>query len=286
MRPRHPAAIMIPSFRSSVHDHTTRVSENRDLGGSHFLLTLEAEPIAVSARPGHFVMLRFDGCLDPLLPRPMSVCNVLPPGGGHPGRIQILHKVVGKGTARLSTLKPGERLQVLGPLGRPFETPASGEGGSLAVMVAGGIGVAIFPLLVPQLKRAGYESVLLFGARSSRDLVHRDWFARQGVPVRTATEDGSEGRRGLVTELLGETLASRTSVGPIYACGPRAMLQAVSGVANAAGKPTWLSLESYMGCGIGACLGCVTRVRRERTWAYQRICVEGPTFSSTEVLWE
>ena len=132
MRPRHPAAIMIPSFRSSVHDHTTRVSENRDLGGSHFLLTLEAEPIAVSARPGHFVMLRFDGCLDPLLPRPMSVCNVLPPGGGHPGRIQILHKVVGKGTARLSTLKPGERLQVLGPLGRPFEVPASGEAGSLA----------------------------------------------------------------------------------------------------------------------------------------------------------
>jgi dihydroorotate dehydrogenase electron transfer subunit len=284
MPARHPAEMMTPSSPSVVHDQSSRVSENRDLGSSHYLLTLEAEAIASAASPGQFVMLRFPGSLDPFLPRPMSVCNAMPPGNGQGGRIQILHKIVGRGTRRLSLLRPGEQLQVLGPLGKPFEPPP-GPPGRLALMVAGGIGIAIFPFLAGLLKRSGWRCRLLFGARSSSDLIHRDWFEGQGVEVRVATEDGSEGRRGFVTPLLEEALASDPAA-MIYACGPMAMLGAVAQVSARAGVPAQLSLESYMGCGIGACLGCVVKVRGQEGWAYRRICVEGPTFLSDEVVWE
>jgi len=277
--------IMNPTSPLSLHDVSARVSENRDLGASHFLLTLEAEPIAAAATPGQFVMLRFTGSLDPLLPRPMSVSDVLPADPTRPGRIQVLHKVVGKGTLRLAALKPGEHLQVLGPLGKPFSVP-SATPGSRAVMVAGGIGVAIFPFLVPALQGAGLKPLLLFGSRSSQELVRKDWFAGQGVEVRCATEDGSEGTKGLVTTLLRETLSSHPEVSIVYACGPHAMLKAVGGLVMESGVSSQLSLESYMGCGIGACLGCVVKVRRESGFAYARICVEGPTFPASEVLWE
>jgi len=277
---------MSSSSPPPIHDFTARVSENRDLGASHYLLTLEAETIAASAAPGQFVMLRFAGSLDPLLPRPMSVSEVLPASGSHPGHIRILHKVIGKGTQRLASLRPDDRLQALGPLGKPFSIPSAEWPGSRALMVAGGIGVAIFPFLVPALRRAGLAPVLLFGARSGKDLVLKDWFAQQGVEVRVATEDGSEGVKGFVTTLLQDAMSSSPGVGMVYACGPQPMLKAVGGMVTGAGVSAQLSLESYMGCGIGACLGCVVKVRRESGFAYARICVDGPTFSASEVLWE
>ena len=275
---------MSPSPAHAIHDHAARVSENRDLGGSHFLLTLEADPIASQARPGQFVMLRFAGGFDPFLPRPMSVSEVLPADAIRPGRIRILHKIVGRGTDRLARLREGELLQVVGPLGRPFELPEAAAEGAAAILVAGGIGIAIFPFLIPSLQRAGWRPLLLFGARRRADLARLDWFADQGVEVRTATEDGSHGRKGLVTDLLKEALASGGAI--VYACGPHAMLEAVSGIVTAAGAPAQLSLESYMGCGIGACLGCVVKVRTAEGWAYRRICVDGPTFSAAEVIWK
>jgi dihydroorotate dehydrogenase electron transfer subunit len=276
---------MSPSPAIAVHDFAARVSENRDLGASHFLLTLEAHPIAAAARPGQFVMLRFAGALDPFLPRPMSVSDVLPAEGSHPERIQILHKIVGRGTDRLARLRPGESVQVLGPLGRGFELPAGAAAGAPAILVAGGIGIAIFPFLVPFLRRGGLRPILLFGARAAGDLARLDWFEAQGVEVRTATDDGSHGRKGLVTDLLKEALGSHGAC-IVYACGPHAMLEATGGIVQAAGTPAQLSLESYMGCGIGACLGCVVRARTAEGWAYRRICVEGPTFSAAEILWK
>lgn len=269
----------------AIHDLAARVSENRDLGASHFLLTLEAESIAASARAGQFVMLRFTGAWDPFLPRPMSVSDVLPAQKGRPGRIQILHKIVGRGTDRLAHLRTGESLQVLGPLGRPFELPTAAAPGAAALLVAGGIGIAIFPFLVGALQRAGLRPILLFGARGAADLVHLDWFASQRVEIRTATEDGSHGRKGLVTDLLEEAL--RSAAGAIvYACGPHAMLEATGAVVVPAGVPAQLSLESYMGCGIGACLGCVVKLRTADGWAYRRICVDGPTFAASEIVWK
>jgi dihydroorotate dehydrogenase electron transfer subunit len=267
---------------SSLLDPIAPVLENRPLGADHFLLTLASPSIAAAARPGQFVMVRLPDRLDPLLARPMSLHEALPPEGSLPGRIQILHKVVGKGTSLLASMAPGQSLHLLGPLGRPFEIPSPG-GSDRALMVAGGVGIALFPFLVPALLAGGWKPVLLFGARSARDLVTRDAFSRRGVEVLTATEDGSHGTRGRVTALLEERLAG---AGMIYACGPDPMLRAVSRLANAAAVPCQLSLESAMGCGFGVCLGCVVRVRRGEGQAYARICVEGPTFMATEVIWE
>jgi dihydroorotate dehydrogenase electron transfer subunit len=216
----------------------------------------------------------------------MSVSEVLPGAKGHPERIRILHKVVGRGTALLSTLSPGDRVQLLGPLGEPFEIPPAAHSGAPALMIAGGIGVAIFPFLVPALRRAGWTPILLFGARGEPDLVRLDWFREAQVELRTATEDGSHGTRGLVTSLLEDALTSPDGSEMLYACGPRPMLQAVANRANALGVPCQLSLESYMGCGFGVCLGCVVKVRRGDDFAYARVCVEGPTFLAKEVLWD
>jgi len=236
--------------------------------------------------PGQFVMLRFPGRLDPLLPRPMSVSEVLPDEEDRPGRIRILLKVVGRGTELLAALSAGDRIQVLGPLGKPFQIPPPPAAKGRALMAAGGIGVATFPFLAKELRKAGWKPTLLFGARRERDLVRREWFEEQGVEVRTATEDGSHGVRGLVTDLLQKAIAPGSEAGMVYACGPRPMLQAVSALVNAAGVPCQLSLESAMGCGFGVCLGCVVKVRRGDGFDYVRVCMEGPTLMATEVLWE
>jgi dihydroorotate dehydrogenase electron transfer subunit len=216
----------------------------------------------------------------------MSVSEASPGRKERPGSIRILHKVVGRGTRLLATLKPGDPLQVLGPLGKPFGTSPPASRGDRALLVAGGIGIAVFPFLVPALRLSGWTPVLLFGARREEDLVRREWFEEEKVEIRTATEDGSHGERGLVTRLLEEELASGSGVGMIYACGPRPMLRAVALAANDREVPCQLSLESDMGCGFGVCLGCVVKVRRGGDSAYARVCVEGPTMMATEVLWD
>ena len=231
-------------------------------------------------------MLRLPGRLDPLLRRPMSVSEVLPDEAGRPDRIRILLKVVGRGTELLAALPPGDSIQVLGPLGKPFQIPPPPAEKNGALMAAGGIGVAPFPFLANELRKAGWRPVLLFGARGEQDLVNQEWFEARNLEVRTATEDGSHGVRGLVTDLLQKALAPGSDAGMVYACGPRPMLQSVSALVNAAGVPCQLSLESAMGCGFGVCLGCVVKVRRGDGFDYVRVCTEGPTLMSTEVLWE
>jgi len=231
-------------------------------------------------------MLRFPGRLDPLLRRPMSVSEVVPDEKGRPGGIRILLKVVGKGTELLAALSSGDSIQVLGPLGKPFQVSPPPAGKDRALMAAGGIGVAPFPFLAKELRKAGWRPVLLFGARGEHDLVNREWFEGQGVEVRTATEDGSHGVRGLVTDLLQKALAPGSDAGMVYACGPRPMLQSVSALVNSSKVPCQLSLESAMGCGFGVCLGCVVKVRRGDGFDYVRVCTEGPILMATEVLWE
>jgi dihydroorotate dehydrogenase electron transfer subunit len=256
----------------------------------HFLLTLEAPPIARRARPGQFVMLQTRAGYEPLLRRPMSVCRV---SGGRRNRIDILYKVVGEGTRYLSERRPGTRLAVLGPLGNGFPPPARGR---RPVLVAGGIGVAIFPFLADDLERRGARPLLLFGARRRRDLVGLDLFRARRVPIRLATEDGSAGARGFVTGLLEPLLdvgaagrragTARDAAPPeIYACGPTPMLRAVGDLAVRAGVPCHLALESHMPCGIGVCLGCVVRCPADAAGpVYRRVCTEGPVFEAGAVL--
>jgi dihydroorotate dehydrogenase electron transfer subunit len=197
------------------------------------------------------------------------------PGGAD---VEILYKVVGRGTALLADALPGQRIDVVGPLGRPFAMPDAGE---RAVIVAGGTGIASVYELVARLAEGGDVAVLL-GARSADDLMAEADFAELNVELRIATEDGSAGTRGLVTRLLEPALEGGRPA-RVYACGPTAMMRAVAALAAGRGRPCVVSLENPMACGFGVCLGCAApRVGG----GFSLVCRDGPTFDAATVDWE
>lgn len=265
-------------------DLLATVTDQRELGSGHWLLALEAPEIAATARAGEFVMLGLPGIERMLIRRPFSIARVS--GDDTPPRtIEILYKVFGQRTAAFSELRPGARMSVLGPLGRGFWLPEA-DGPRELLLVAGGIGIAIFPLLVQQLGPHPEGARLLYGARSAGELVMREWFVEQGVPVEVATEDGSAGRAGLVTSLLEERLAEQPAgTRLVLACGPTPMLRAVADLALARDVPCQLALEETMACGFGVCLGCVVPRRNPEGEfdRFVRVCTEGPVFDAREV---
>ncbi len=219
--------------------------------------------------PGQFVMIRIPGGLDPLLRRPFSVYNVL---RGRGGGIEIVYKVVGRGTGMMASLGVGDEVDVLGPLGRGFPMPGKKE---RVVMVAGGVGVASLHLLA---KRIGYGT-LLFGGRNRRDARLAGDF-RDLMEVKIVTEDGSMGRKGFVTEFVEEEIGEEGTV--VYACGPSAMLEKVSCIAMDRGVRCYVSLEGMMACGMGVCLGCAVKA----DGAYRMVCSDGPVFRCDEIDWQ
>jgi dihydroorotate dehydrogenase electron transfer subunit len=257
-----------------------RVIENRSLGGGYFVFRLGGcEPLAGS-RPGQFVMLRGDWGRDPLLPRPLSLLSV-----AHEGRADLLAKVVGKGTALMERSPPGSRVSVLGPLGNSFPEPSCDV---TDLLVAGGVGLPPLFMQAESAARLGLSSgsEMLYGGRTSRDLVLLGEMRALGIPLHLATEDGSLGRRGRVTDELEARLehwraAASTRRLRIMACGPRAMLWAVGRIAQSCDIECYLSLEEQMACGIGVCLGCAVAAE---TRPYRYVCKDGPVFPASEVM--
>jgi dihydroorotate dehydrogenase electron transfer subunit len=264
-------------------DVSARIVAHEALNPDHRLLTLEAPGIARAAKPGQFLMLQVHAGRDPLLRRPMSICRV--PGAGR-RRIEVLYKIVGEGTRLLARQRKGATLSALGPLGNGFRLPPAGRRGAppRVVMIAGGVGIAIFPFLADALRRRGVRPLLLFGARGAAELVYTAPFRARGIPIRCATEDGSRGERGYVTTILAPLLDANGPKPLLYACGPTPMLRAVGDMAVRAGAPCQLALESQMPCGIGVCLGCVVACPGDPSGpAYRRVCTEGPIFMAGEV---
>jgi len=241
---------------------------------------------ARSVLPGQFVMLRVCEGLDPLLRRPFGVYDVLGSGGpgpegGFSGEgIDLVYRVVGRGTAIMSEKSAGEPVDVLGPLGSGFPAP---DDPSRAVLVAGGMGVVPLHLFARTLAGAA----LLFGTRSAREAAVAGAFSRDLKLGRLdiVTEDGSSGRKGLVTDLLGEVLSPGSVV---YACGPPAMLKAVARAAADGRVRCYVSLERTMACGIGVCLGCAVRTSgaRHELKTYSMVCSDGPVFDAGDIDWE
>jgi len=262
------------------------VLRNTHLSADYNVLHLEAPAIAAASRPGQFVMIRTAAGTDPLLRRPFSVFEVLRDETGAPAGISVLCKRIGPGTARLYDAAVGDRLPVLGPLGKGFSLvspPAE------AWMVAGGVGLAPFASLTEALHATGATARLFYGGRARADLFYLDWFASRGVALELATEDGSLGAHGRVTAPLEAALRNRAAGVPvtIYACGPEAMLKAVAGLARSSGCPSELSTEQVMGCGLGGCYSCVVRVRDgDGTPHFVRSCLNGPVFSGDDLVWE
>jgi dihydroorotate dehydrogenase electron transfer subunit len=227
-------------------------------------------------------MARVGAGIDPLLRRPFAVIDVGRGNQGAPVWFEMLYKVVGKGTALLSTLR--ESLDVLGPLGQGFDPRGDDEE---KLLVGGGIGLAPLHLLAAEFVRRKSPVRLFAGGRTRGDLLCLAEFERLGVDCRCATEDGSFGARGLVTAVLLEHLDTLRSKAALYVCGPHGMLRALAGIAARRALPCQVSLEGRMACGIGACLGCVTTGKNHspKTPDYRCVCADGPVFESGELAW-
>ena len=273
---------------------TVPVVENRALARDTFRLRLECPEIARRVLPGQFLMLRLPGVNDPLLGRPFALYDTAHAADGQPFGVDVVYLVKGKFTRRLAEAMPGESLVVWGPLGNGFPPAPTDH----LIMVAGGIGQTPFLALAQEsLGRKRYGEplrsvpvagrvTLCYGVRTADLLAGVEDFARLGVAVCLATEDGSVGRRGLVSDVLREVLSATGRPRRIVACGPEPMLQAVAGIAQASGTPCQVSLETPMACGIGICFTCVARIKdASGGWDYKRTCVEGPVFDAELVEW-
>jgi len=258
-----------------------RVVALHDEGGTSHRLTLAVEGWPGS-EPGQFVMLSA-GVLaavqrsDPLLPRPMAVYRQRAANGAT--EVEILFKRHGRGTALLAEARPGERVRLVGPLGRGFALAPPGEA---PILVAGGTGIASVYELAAQLADASLPATVLLGARSADDLMGEADFEALPGSLRIATEDGSRGERGLVTDLLERELASATRP-RVYACGPTPMMRRTAEIARAAGAPCSVSLENPMACGFGVCLGCAAPLAEG---GFALVCRDGPVFDATAVDWQ
>ncbi len=281
---------------------------NRRIKKGYFEIALSAPAIAKTASAGQFVNIRVSGGLEPLLRRPLSIHRV-----GQKSKVKnqkskecivMLYESVGKGTEILSQRRPGEFLDIIGPLGNGFvyegrgaTPPAAGQADERRiVLVAGGMGTAPLVFLAERLSKRwtkddGRRTIVLIGARTKEAVLCEQEFKKLGCEVRIATDDGSRGFKGYVSELLKQGLSTidyRPST--IYACGPKLLLKEISRISLEQNIPAQLSLESHMACGIGACMGCVIKTRDEGRgtrdeFKYKRVCKEGPVFEAREIIW-
>jgi dihydroorotate dehydrogenase electron transfer subunit len=266
------------------------VRENVSLARLTFRIRLHAPELARAIRPGQFLMLRLPGHSDPLLGRPFALYDTVLDNHGQPDAVDIVYLVVGKLTGLLAALRPGERVEVWGPLGNGF--PDLHDLDHIA-LVAGGIGQTPFLAHIRELlgergyggrppRRAARRVSLYYGVRTGDLAAGVEEFRQAGATVHLASDDGSLGFRGFVTRLLEQHEPPQHLVG----CGPEPMLRALANLARRWGVPCHLSLETPMACGVGICFSCVTRVRTAEGWDYRRVCVDGPIFDAASLAWE
>ncbi len=252
------------------------VREHVDMGSGYRRLTIYAPEVCAQVQPGQFVHLRVPGLEASALRRPFSLYRA------EDGCISVLYKQVGRGTRDLALLPEGKAVDFLGPLGNGFPWPA--PEGRQPLLLAGGYGVAPLYLLATHLSESG---VLMVGGRTRADILCTEDFEKLGWPVEMTTEDGSDGRQGLVTDALDVFLEKTERPVVVYACGPEGMLRAIDERLVARDIPGWLSLDKNMGCGVGACLACVQRVRLpDGTRGWKRVCCDGPVFAAGEIVWD
>jgi dihydroorotate dehydrogenase electron transfer subunit len=245
-----------------------------------FRLSFLSREIAGKAQPGQFVMLHPRKYSEPLLPRPFSIHRV------QGNRVDLLIRVAGEGTRQLSGLAPRDVLEIKGPLGRGFSLDPE----KVPILVAGGLGVAPLLFLADRLLQKNKNKTvvpprLLIGAGSKKELLGLREYKVMGIRVQTATEDGSVGHKGLVTDLLERMTAKALDRAMIYTCGPWGMMRAVASWAASRSVSCQVSLEARMACGMGACLGCSV-ARQDLTGpGYAKVCQDGPVFDAREVAW-
>lgn len=253
------------------------ITTHKNLAPGYYRMTLSAPEIADSAVPGQFIQVGVaaEGSSDPLLARPISIYRI----DRASGVISFIYKVVGRGTAILAGSREGELLRIYGPLGNGFTFP---NHRNKIALIAGGVGMPPLFCSAEQWRQTEktMDISLFYGGRTRHDLLELEKWQDMGVKIHAATEDGSYGRPGLVTDSFQERHKAE-KFDWLAACGPQPMLRAIQQIALKDGIPGEISLEANMACGIGACLGCSCRT----TGGYRRVCVDGPVFPLEEVIW-
>jgi len=263
-----------------------KVLKNSQISTGHFLLSVKLPDAFQTPVPGQFVMVREKGRMDTLLGRPFSIYDIEQGKGAV--IVEILYKVVGKGTTFLSMLKKGDLLEVFGPYGRGFEiSPKVGK----VVLVCGGIGVAPIAFLASNYKRladiSNVEMICYYGAKSTEYLIGLDEIKGYCSSVFISTDDGSTGYQAFVTELFANDISSYDLEDTrIYACGHRPMLKRLSELLSGKHLSCQVLIEERMACGVGACRGCAVKTNNmEKIGMYVRVCKDGPVFNIQDIAW-
>ncbi|OGV36482.1 MAG: hypothetical protein A2020_12690 [Lentisphaerae bacterium GWF2_45_14] len=254
------------------------IIRNKRLKDNYFRVDFYSPELCKQAKAGQFAHVKICGIPNKVLRRPFSISDV-----SSEGLLTIIYKVVGAGTEALSSLKPGDTCDIMGPLGNPFSPSVKSD---IPVIIAGGYGAAATYLIA---KNSPSPGILLLGARTAKDLILTDEFKRLGFEVKVSTEDASEGYGGRVTGLMEELLADKNRRNmKFYACGPHGMLMAAGKLILQHGLDGELSLDHLMCCGVGACFACVVKVKADNSdgWRYARTCKEGPVFKASEVYYD
>ena len=263
-----------------------KIVENKKIAQEFYKMRIELSYLGKSSKPGQFVEVRCSDENGPLLRRPFGIHRISKNG------IEILYEVVGKGTELLSKKRPGDIIDIIGPLGNGFtlsRPPALGS--RPPVLIAGGIGVAPLLALAEKIGAKRKGSYIIIGAKDARGVLCEKQFSDLGCFVMVSTEDGSRGHKGYATDILKHLLkVINCQSSGIYACGPRPMLKAVANIARLLNIPCQVSMEERMACGVGVCLGCPVKVKpvpgpRSPVPEYKMVCKDGPVFDAKEIAW-
>ena len=270
---------------SFIYNIKAKILSKEKVAPNIFLIKLSAPSIAKDALPGQFIHIKCSKDNYPLLRRPLSIHRI----DKEKGEIFILFQIIGEGTKLLSQREVGDNLDILGPIGNGFNIyPESRK----IMIVGGGIGVAPLLALCEESIRQGKEVGVLIGALKKELVIGEESFKILGAKVEVATDDGSYQYKGLVTDLLEKINREGWLADQIFACGPKPMLKKIGEIALQVNINYQVSLEERMACGIGACLGCVCKIKTKDKreykvkYEYKRVCVDGPVFIGSEVIWD
>ena len=262
------------------------ITGNEEIQTDHFLMKVALPESFTDPLPGQFVMIRIAGLNDPFLSRPISIYSFVR-GKSH-CVMELLFRVVGKGTQILAGLIKGSQVEISGPLGSGYRID---ENKKNIVLIAGGIGIAPLSLLAQHLCkntcRPGDAMTLYLGAQKAEAIVGLARLQDLCYKVTVCTDDGSLGQKSLVTKAFQKDLKKYSPVDTIiYACGPKAMIRSLSKILDGQ-YCCQVSLEERMACGAGACMGCVVAIEDEQgRKTYQRVCADGPVFDLQKIIWE
>jgi len=270
---------------SAILNIKVKILSGKEVAPNIYLMKLKAPEIAQDALSGQFIHIKCSKDNYPLLRRPFSIHRI----DKEKGEIYILFQVVGEGTKLLSQMVIGDDLDIMGPIGNGFDIyPEIRK----IMIVGGGIGVAPLLALCEESIRQGKEVRVLMGALRKELVIGEESFKILGAKVDVATDDGSYKHKGLVTDLLERIIKEGWLADQIFACGPKPMLKKISEIALQANINYQVSMEERMACGIGACLGCVCKIKTKDKkedkvkYEYKRVCVDGPVFKGSEVVWD